>query len=280
MLIIEQPSDMRRRVGMWRQAGSTMAFVPTMGALHEGHLTLVRAARERADKTVVSLFVNPTQFGPNEDFAKYPRPLEADLAKCRECGVDAVFAPTADTIYPPGDQTIVEVTELSQHLCGPFRPGHFRGVATVVFKLFSFVFPQFAIFGEKDYQQLKLIERMARDLHLPVTIVPIPTVREANGLAMSSRNCYLSNAEREQATTIYRVLRQAQGDAKETLDATAIRDRAEQTLRATGITRIDYVAVVDAATLAPLATLDRPARCCIAAYVGATRLIDNISLNT
>lgn len=280
MLIHTPPIAMREQVLAWRAAGEAVAFVPTMGALHEGHMSLVRAARARAERVVVSIFVNPTQFGPNEDFATYPRTPEQDLARCRDATVDAVFTPTAEAMYPPSAQTWVEVPELAHGLCGPFRPGHFRGVATVVYTLFWCVPADCAIFGEKDYQQLKVIERMTHDLHLPIRIVGMPTVREPDGLAMSSRNQYLAPKERAQAPAIYRALQTIARRARETRDVPALIAAGRAVLDAAGITTIQYLAIVDADTLAPLTALDpqRPARCCLAAYVGPTRLIDNMSI--
>ncbi len=262
----------------WRRTGETIAFVPTMGALHEGHAELLRQARHRGMKLVASIFVNPTQFGPKEDLTAYPRTLEADLALCRSCDVDVAFTPTTAEIYPDGFQTFVEVTALSRGLCGASRPGHFRGVATVVLKLFQIVQPHVALFGEKDYQQLQIIRRMVQDMMTPVEIVGIPTVREADGLAMSSRNRYLSPSERQQAAAIPRALVAAQEQARKGAETTPLCQQIRETLRNAGITAIDYIAIVDATTLEPIPTLDRPARLLAAARVGTTRLIDNVPL--
>ena len=279
MDVIASATAMQQRALAWRTAGDTIAFVPTMGALHEGHAELIRRGRASASKLIVSIFVNPTQFGPNEDLAKYPPMLEKDLECCRRCEVDAVLTPIPDDIYPQGYQTFVEVGQLSQGLCGPHRPGHFRGVATVVLKLFQIVQPHIALFGEKDYQQLQVIRQMVHDVMCPVAIIPIPTVREADGLALSSRNQYLSATERAQALAIPRALFAAQAHATQTRDPAALCDFVRDQFRGASITRIDYIAIVDADSLAPLATLDRPARLCIAAYVGATRMIDNVAVD-
>ncbi|MBI2894453.1 MAG: pantoate--beta-alanine ligase [Deltaproteobacteria bacterium] len=261
-----------------RAAGS-VAFVPTMGALHEGHLTLAREAARRGELAVMSIFVNPLQFGPNEDFSRYPRPLEADLDKAGEAGTHLVFAPTPDEMYPPGDQTRVAVPALARGLCGPHRPGHFDGVATVVCKLLNAVGPCVAIFGRKDYQQLKVIERMVRDLAIPAEIVGMPIVREPDGLAMSSRNAYLSPPERERALSLSRGLASARAIfAAGERDAAALRAAAHSPVAAAADS-IDYVTVADPESLEELASAvgDR-ALVAIAARIGRTRLIDNVVL--
>jgi pantoate--beta-alanine ligase len=281
MNVLTSIDECRHRVRSRQSAGAAVGLVPTMGALHEGHLSLIRAARARCGFVVVTIFVNPTQFGPAEDFAAYPRPLEADLAACRAAGVDAVFTPSVETMYPAGDQTTVRVAGLSQRLCGLFRPGHFDGVATVVAKLFQIAPADAAFFGEKDYQQLILIRRMAADLNIPVEIVGCPTLREADGLAMSSRNVYLSPAERKQAVAISRALFSARDAcAAGNRDGVALASRARAELQSAGIGAIDYVEVVDAGTLEPLTTVDRPARMCVAARLGTTRLIDNVEFGS
>jgi pantoate--beta-alanine ligase len=255
-----------------------LGFVPTMGALHRGHMALVAEARRRARHAAVSIFVNPTQFGPNEDFGRYPRPLERDLELCREAGVSLVFTPTPAEMYPEGEQTRVHVSGLTDALCGPFRPGHFDGVATVVAKFFAATGPSVAVFGRKDYQQLQVVRRLARDLLLPVEVVGLATVRDPDGLALSSRNAYLSPAERERALSLSRGLARAlelfaQGER----NAGALRSVAETCVRA-AVTRIDYVTVAGADDLRPFSdaesTGDR-AVLAIAAFVGTTRLIDN-----
>jgi pantoate--beta-alanine ligase len=252
-----------------------------MGALHEGHLELVREAKRRAPFVAVSIFVNPTQFGPNEDLARYPRNLEADLERCGAVGTAIVFAPDTSEMYPPGDATRVRVGALAEPLCGAFRPGHFEGVATVVAKLFALAAPCVAVFGRKDYQQLRVIERMARDLLFAVEIVGVATVRDADGLAMSSRNAYLSPQERERARSIPRALGEA-------VRAFEVGERRAGALRqivtsrvAPAATKVDYVTVADPETLAPIddgATLEGPALVALAAFIEKTRLIDNVVL--
>ncbi len=260
--------------------GKRLALVPTMGFLHEGHLSLMREARRRADLVVTSIFVNPTQFGPKEDLARYPRDFEGDLTKCQGVGVDAVFAPEAPAMYPPGSQTYVEVPELSKGLCGERRPGHFRGVATIVTKLFCLFRPDVAFFGEKDYQQLQVIKALARDLNLGTQVVGLETVREPDGLAMSSRNAYLSQDERPRALSLSRGLREAQALARGgARDARTIVTAVRQALQAAGV-REDYVELVDSETLTPLSALapGQVGRLLVAAFVGTTRLIDNVPI--
>ena len=279
MKVIATIDECRSAVRQAQQSGMVVGLVPTMGALHEGHLSLVRAAKARCGWIMVTIFVNPTQFGPNEDFKAYPRPLDDDLAKCRSVGVDAVFAPSVKVMYGADSRTTVRVGRLTDGLCGPHRPGHFDGVATVVAKLFHIALADAAFFGEKDYQQLMVIRQMVADLNSPIEVVGCPTLREPDGLAMSSRNAYLSPAERTQAVSISRALFQAR-DAVATgnTDAKAIIQSARSTIVAAGITSIDYVEVVDANTLELLTKLDRPARLCIAVRIGKTRLIDNMEL--
>lgn len=260
-----------------RRSGRRLALVPTMGYLHEGHLSLMREGRRHADVVATSIFVNPTQFGPKEDLTRYPRDMEGDLAKCGSAGVDVVFAPEAGAMYPPGYQTYVEVTEVSKGLCGDRRPGHFRGVATIVTQLLCLFRPDVALFGEKDYQQLQVIKALNRDLHLGVEILGMPTVREPDGLAMSSRNAYLSAEERKRALAISRGLAAAQALARAgTSEASALTEAIRRELRAADL-REDYVELVDAERLMPLSTLQsgQPARLLVAAFCGATRLIDN-----
>ena len=260
-----------------RACSSPVVLVPTMGALHAGHAALIDAARVRAGKkgtVLVSIFVNPTQFGPKEDFTKYPRTLEADLKLCADHGADAIFTPTPGEMYPPDDATFIEESSLSRGLCGAQRPGHFRGVCTVVAKLFNIVRPDAAVFGEKDFQQLAVIQRMTRDLFLGIEVVGHPTVREADGLAMSSRNRYLSADERARASHFPAALTSA---AAETNPAAIIAKATDLITRGTGSSP-EYVAVVDAETLEPLQTLDRPAVLAAAVKIGQTRLIDNVRL--
>lgn len=258
-------------------ARSPVVLVPTMGALHAGHAALIEAAREHAGKNgtvIVSIFVNPTQFGPNEDLAKYPRTLEADLEICATHGADAVFAPAVEEMYPPGASTFVDEAELSRGLCGAQRPGHFRGVCTVVAKLFNILRPEVAIFGEKDYQQLAIIRRMARDLFFAMEIIGHPTVREPDGLALSSRNRYLSAEERKRAAAFPSALSAA---ARENEPAQIVAQAAELITAGTGAAP-EYVEVVDAETLEPIVALDRPAVLAAAVKIGETRLIDNVRL--
>lgn len=259
-----------------RKAGKTIAFVPTMGALHQGHLSLLREGKHRADLLVSSIFVNPAQFGPGEDLSRYPRDIDNDLKKMKEAKVDAVFLPDDKEMYPGGYRTYVSVEEITEHLCGLSRPGHFRGVATVVLKLLNIVMPQVAIFGEKDFQQLVVIKRMVKDLNLPVEIVGMPIVRERDGLAMSSRNRYLSAEERAAALSLSQSLTKAELLVqKGELDAKKILKTVRDTLYAAKIVHIDYVELCDAETLEVLKTFRPPALLAIAASVGPTRLIDN-----
>ncbi len=263
----------------WR-AGVTgsLGLVPTMGALHEGHLSLVRQARRECERVVVSIFVNPAQFGPQEDLQRYPRDLPRDLALLGGEGVDLVFTPTAAMVYPAGFSTWTTVDGLTERWEGAARPGHFRGVATVVLKLLNLVQPGRAYFGQKDYQQLRVVERMVRDLNVPTTIVPCPTVRESDGLAMSSRNVYLEPAQRQAAAVIPRALNAArQAGERGTRDPKRLAELVERMLAADALVRIDYVAVVDPLSLEPLAAIsERGAVCCVAARLGAVRLIDNM----
>lgn len=278
MEILRTIADMQAWAARERLAGRTIAFVPTMGYLHEGHASLMRIGRARCDRLVVSIFVNPTQFGPNEDLSKYPRDFERDHALCRAEGADAIFYPEAAEMYPPGAQTWVEVTELSREHCGASRPGHFRGVTTVVTKLFLAVAPHVAVFGEKDYQQLAVIRQMTRDLNFGVEIVGGPTVREADGLALSSRNKYLSPDERARALALSEGLRDAQAalSAGERSGA-ALRALVERKLHAVDAV-LDYVHLVDPVTLRSVDVVEDRAVLLIAAKIGATRLIDNATL--
>jgi pantoate--beta-alanine ligase len=260
-----------------RRRGETIAFVPTMGFLHEGHLTLMREGRKRASLLASSLFVNPTQFGPNEDFSRYPRNFEADCAMMREVPVDVLFSPEPEMMYPRGSQTWVEVTEMTQGLCGAHRPGHFRGVTTVVAKLFNIVKPHIALFGEKDYQQLRTIQRMVEDLNFDIEIVPVPTVREPDGLAMSSRNAYLTPDQREKALSLSGALKAAGSRFKAgARDPRELVQAARDWLAKTPGVEVEYVEAVDAKTLENMNGIDRPIVVAIAARVGMTRLIDNM----
>lgn len=263
----------------WRKQGQTLAFVPTMGYFHEGHLSLMHFGREKGNRLVVSLFVNPTQFGPAEDLDRYPRDLERDATLAREVGVDVLYTPTTADMYPQGYQTYVTVEGLSQGLCGASRPGHFRGVATVVLKLFHQVLPHLAIFGEKDYQQLAIIKRMVADLNVPVEVVGRPIVRETDGLALSSRNTYLSPKERQSALCLFQALTTARNLAASGENrAPNILSQVTQRITSTPDTRLDYAVLVDPDTLHEVDNIQGSARLAVAAWVGGTRLIDNMLL--
>jgi pantoate--beta-alanine ligase len=274
--VVHEVGELREAIRQARARRKSIGLVPTMGALHEGHMSLIHQARQESGFVVVSIFVNPTQFGPTEDFERYPRPMESDLAKCAAAGVDLVFAPSAAIMYPTGYRTYVEVTGLQEVLCGASRPGHFRGVATVVLKLFNLVQPDRAWFGQKDGQQVRIIQQMVRDLDVPVEIRVGPTVREADGLALSSRNQYLDANQRRHATVLYRALEEARARmAAGQRDAEVVRRLLAERIAATPGAVLDYAAVVDAETLTPLARLDRPALLAVAVKFGSTRLIDN-----
>lgn len=280
LAILRTPDEVRRAVLQARREGRRIGFVPTMGALHAGHARLIELARQECGFVVVSIFVNPAQFGPNEDFSKYPRSFEADCELSERSGAEAVFAPEAAIIYPPGYRTFVEVQGLQDVLCGASRPGHFRGVCTVVLKLFNIVQPDAAYFGQKDAQQLLIIRRMVRDLNLPIEIRAVETVREFDGLALSSRNRYLTPEERKQAETIYRSLEHARqliesGERDTATIEAAIRARIEQV----PTFRVDYVRAVGLDTLEPAKSLSGPTLIAVAAFLGKARLIDNIQLN-
>jgi pantoate--beta-alanine ligase len=276
--IVRSVAELRARVKYWRDQGLSVAFVPTMGALHEGHLTLVRRGLELADRAVASVFVNPTQFGPNEDLSSYPRREARDAELLEGAGCGLLFAPTVAEMYPDDFSTTVTVAGVSAGLCGDIRPGHFAGVATVVAKLLLQCLPDVALFGEKDYQQLAVIRRLARDLDIPVAIEGVATVREADGLAMSSRNAYLSAEERAVAPAIHRVLLAVAGGLRAGDAASKLCAKAVADLLAAGFKSVDYVEVRDADTLAPLEWFDRPARVLVAARLGGARLIDNVAV--
>ena len=279
MEVIRKISQARERVWNERIKGKRVGFVPTMGFLHEGHLSLVRKCREETDFCVVSIFVNPTQFGPGEDYRDYPRDEERDLSLLEKEGVDLVFIPTVEEMYPEGYQTYVEVVELSRPLCGRFRKGHFRGVATVVTKLFNAVTPHVAYFGKKDYQQYLIIKRMVLDLNMPVEIKALPIVREKDGLAMSSRNTYLNQEERAQAVALYRsLLRAKEAYERGERSAEKIRKAVEEELKRYPLVKPQYVEVVDGETLQPAQEIKGKTLVAIAAFVGKARLIDNIIL--
>ena len=278
MNVIRTIAEMQAQAHAWQRAGQRIGFVPTMGALHEGHYSLVREARRRTDVVVVSIFVNPTQFGPNEDLAKYPRTWDADCAGCDRAGAAAIFAPEAPEMYPADASTWVVEEKLSGPLCGERRPGHFRGVGTVVAKLFLAVLPDVAVFGQKDAQQALVIRRLVRDLNFPVEIVVSPTLREADGLAMSSRNRYLSADERRRAPAIQRGLQQVRAQfSSGERDAARLVAVVRREIEAAG-GRIDYVELRDAATLDPVGTVNGESLLAVAAFFGSTRLIDNVIL--
>ncbi|MGD1071026.1 MAG: pantoate--beta-alanine ligase [Bryobacteraceae bacterium] len=266
-MIITSIDALRRRLLLSRMRGRTIGLVPTMGALHEGHLKLIAKARADCQVVVASIFVNPIQFNRREDFAHYPRTLESDTRQCSEAGVDVIFAPAAEEMYPAPLATFVDVPALGEHLCGPHRPGHFRGVATVVMKLLQIVQPDVAYFGEKDAQQLAVIRRMVRDLNVPVEIVAVPTVREADGLALSSRNQRLTPEERQIAPMLYRALQIAAWEGI---------GKAREFLQAEPRIRLEYLEAVDPVEMQPVGGMERPALIAIAAWIGNVRLIDNL----
>ena len=277
MRISKTIAETRAAVRELRAAGRTVGLVPTMGALHVGHVSLVRAARKECDAVVVSLFVNPTQFGPNEDFAKYPRTWDSDCALLEREGVELVFAPGAEAMYPVGASTFVEVECVSDRLDGASRPGHFRGVATVVAKLFHIVAPDKAFFGQKDAAQVAVLRRMVRDLNFDLELVVCPTVREADGLALSSRNRYLSAEERGQALVLSRALQRVEERiAQGVLESAALIREAQEMLAAETGVRVDYLRIVDPSSLEDVAAVCGGALVAVAAVVGTTRLIDNV----
>lgn len=275
--LVETIAAVRQRLEPFRSSQKVIGLVPTMGALHAGHESLIQRARQESDRLVVSIFVNPLQFGPQEDFTRYPRTPEADLDFCQRLEVDLIFEPKAEEMYPTPSLSTVEVARITDHLCGPFRPGHFSGVATVVAKLFQIVQPRKAYFGEKDAQQLRVIERMVSDLNFDVTIVAVPTVRESDGLAVSSRNQYLNPEERQSAPLLYRALQAAEEAIGE-----GIRDPGEAERRAMAVLqehqsiRVEYLQIVDPEEMQPVEQITGPVRIAGAVYIGATRLIDNL----
>lgn len=278
MVVLREIAATREAVREAQRKGLRVGLVPTMGALHEGHLSLVRAARSRCDYVAVSIFVNPTQFGAGEDFNAYPRVLDTDLTACVAEGVDLVFTPDVEAMYPPSGGTTVHVDGLTERLCGARRPGHFDGVTTVVAKLFNILPADLAFFGEKDYQQLLVIRRMARDLDLAIEIVPCPIVREEDGLALSSRNAYLTQGGRQQAKSLSRALFAATRQVADgERDVGRIVGRIREEILAAGPADIEYVEVVDSETLDALTQVDRPARICLAVRIGSCRLIDNVA---
>jgi len=277
--ILTTVDEMRAAARAARQRSKTLGFIPTMGALHEGHLSLIRSAGAKCDAVVVSIFVNPLQFGPNEDFFRYPRPFEKDLALLEQESVDFVFAPSPEEMYPAGAVTCVEVKRLSEKLCGRSRQGHFRGVTTIVSKLFNIIQPNLAFFGQKDAAQVAIIRRMVKDLNIPVEIVVCPIVREPDGLAMSSRNAYLSEEQRKSALVLSAALRHMQ-------EAFENGERSSKTLLSAGVrifeqepaAKLDYLEIIDPDTLDDVNQLSKPALVAVAAFIGTTRLIDNVLL--
>lgn len=278
--VVHTIADLRRCVADARRQGRKVGLVPTMGALHPGHASLVTASAAECGFTIVTIFVNPTQFAPSEDFSKYPRTLDADVRIVGEYGADLVFAPSVDEVYPPGAATFVEMQGVALPLEGTFRPTHFRGVATVVLKLFNMAGADVAYFGRKDYQQTLVVKQLVRDFNVPIEIRVCPTVREADGLAMSSRNVYLSTEERRRALVISRALRKVEASAAAgERRISALRTTLEAVLAEEPEVRRQYAVVVDANTLAECETLNRPCVALVAAHVGSTRLIDNVVLN-
>ena len=275
MIIIDSPSEIQTFVLAERAKGQTIGFVPTMGALHDGHTSLMAIARERCDVLIVSIFVNPLQFAPGEDLDTYPHTPESDHAKCQQQGVDVVFRPTS--MYPANHNTIVSISDLSQGLCGASRPTHFDGVTTVVARLFGLVQPHIAVFGEKDFQQLAIIRRMVEDLAMPVAVIGGPIVREKDGIAMSSRNAYLSTSERVRARSISTALKQTRivlegGETNVAILTDTIRSILD-------VDKVDYISFVNPQTLQPVSNITQKTQVCIAAFLGKTRLIDNCTLH-
>lgn len=278
--VVTSPAGMAAMTERWRLAGETIALVPTMGYLHEGHASLIRRAREKAGKVVVSIFVNPIQFGPNEDYASYPRDLKGDIALAAAEGADLIFAPEAAALYGPDFQTTVSVANITQGLCGASRPGHFAGVTTVVALLFNLVRPHLAVFGAKDYQQAAVIRRMSADLFFGIEIDVAPIVRESSGLALSSRNSYLSPQERAEATVLFQSLRLAEGVVRSgERDAGKVIEAMRELIDGVASSRIDYIAIVDPDSLEPVTVIDRDVRALLAVYIGTTRLIDNLRIS-
>ncbi|MER9489251.1 pantoate--beta-alanine ligase [Mesorhizobium sp. M0563] len=277
--IVRSVPQLRQIIAAWRREGVRIAVVPTMGVLHEGHLSLVRAALEKADRVIVTLFVNPKQFDSQADLAAYPSTEDEDAAKLAPLGAHLLYAPDAEEMYPAAFATTVSVSGVSEGLCGAFRPGHFDGVATVVAKLFLQTSADFGFFGEKDFQQLQLVRRMARDLDIPITIVPCPTVREADGLALSSRNVRLSPVERAVAPKLPSVLLETAERLARGSPVLPTLAEARAAILAAGYREVEYLELRDEADLRPMTSLDRPARLLVAAWLGGTRLIDNVRIS-
>ena len=278
MEVVRTIADLRQRISSWRVEGQTVSLVPTMGALHDGHLSLIKIAQEKCDRVVASIFVNPKQFLPNEDFEKYPRNEDSDIEKLVELGADLLFSPNASEMYRPDASTAVVISQLTNCLCATSRPGFFDGVGTVVTKLLIQTLPDIAIFGEKDYQQLLIIKRLARDLDIPTKIIGAPTIREIDGLAVSSRNVYLSPTHRETAPSIFKVLKRtataiALGD-----DASLATKKAHDDLVLAGFSKIEYFEARHSETLEPIKDTRNPGRLFAAVWLGSTRLIDNLEI--
>lgn len=279
MKIIDSIAKMQGLAEELRRTGNKIGLVPTMGYLHEGHLALVKKARQISDTVVVSIFVNPTQFAPTEDLDRYPRDFERDRALLESENADIIFFPDAKQMYPEGYSTYIQVRGLEDFLCGGSRKGHFIGVATVVAKLFNIVKPHYAVFGKKDFQQLKIIERMVRDLNMDIEIIPCPTVREADGLAMSSRNTYLGPEERKKALILYESIKTLKGMFREGVrDADILKKKAREMIESIEGVRIDYISITDTETLEEISTIKDKALYAVACFVGRTRLIDNTIL--
>lgn len=278
LVTVRTVDEVRANLATARRAARTIGLVPTMGALHAGHASLMEKARTGCDVVAVSIFVNPLQFGPSEDYQRYPRPLEKDLEVCKRVGVDVVFAPALDDLYVSEQRAFVEVTHLADHLCGPFRPGHFRGVATVVAKLFNVIQPHRAYFGEKDYQQLCIIRKMTQDFNFPTEIIPVPIYRDTDGLALSSRNAYLDPEERAAAPALFRALTSAQKMIEEgEKDVGIVKEASAWILDAEPHIRPEYFEIVDPVELQPVGEITDEVRIAGAIWVGKTRLIDNVA---
>lgn len=279
MQVISHIEEMKQIVTQWQVQGLSIGFVPTMGYLHHGHMSLIKQARENHDRVVVSIFVNPTQFGINEDLSSYPRDLEQDSKLCNDQQVDVIFHPEAKEMYPLNFFSYVDMNTLTEGLCGAKRSGHFKGVCTVVMKLFNIVKPTAAYFGQKDAQQLAIIKKMVQDFNMDVKVVGLPIVRETDGLAMSSRNSYLNAQERKAALCLYQSLQQAQHFFQQGLrDSVKLKHYIELVLSNEPLAKIDYIEIVDLDTLKPINKINTPALCALAVYIGKTRLIDNLVL--
>jgi pantoate--beta-alanine ligase len=280
MKVTKTIKSVRKFVKTARRKDKKIGFVPTMGALHIGHISLIKKAKQQTDFVVVSIFVNPTQFGPSEDFKKYPRPIKSDLAICRKAGVDVVFAPSAQEMYPDENLTWVNVEKLTKPLCGKLRLGHFRGVATVCAKLFNIVAPDVAFFGQKDAQQALVIKQMVADLNMPLKVVVCPTVRQAEGLAVSSRNQYLTRQQKKDATYIFRALKKSESQIKQGIKRSkSIIGEMKKILKQVPSIKIEYISIVDAETLQELDKITGRVLIAVAVKIGSTRLIDNILLD-